>query len=53
MEKTALLFDEFAIPSKEEWLARVEKELKGRPIDELNTDWFGIDVQPFFHRSDI
>ncbi len=53
MEKSGLSFDEFAIPSKEDWINQINKELKGRAIDELNTNWYGIDVQPFFHRSDI
>lgn len=53
MEQAALSFGEFAIPTKEDWLNQVKKELKGRPIEELSSNWFGIDVQPFYHRSDI
>lgn len=53
MEKMRLTFDEFNFPSKEDWLRQVEKELKGKPLSDLNTSWFGIDIQPFFTGSDI
>lgn len=53
MENKASLFTEFPPISKEEWLAKVEKDLKGRSIAEL--DWepeAGIKISPFFHVQD-
>ncbi len=53
MKKSRLSFDEFVVPSKNDWLAQIEKELKGRPIEDLKNNWFGIDVEPVYHPSDI
>ena len=47
-----LSFEEFEFPSKDAWIQQVIKELKGKPIEGLNKDWYGIDVQPFYHHSD-
>ena len=53
MENNELSFDEFSPVSKEEWLAKLEKDLKGKPMEDLN--WFlGNDmvVPPFYHQED-
>jgi len=47
------LFHEFQPASKEEWVAQVLKELKGKPIESL--DWSvtsDLTLPPFFHRED-
>jgi methylmalonyl-CoA mutase len=47
------LFDAFAPVSKEEWLKKIEKELKGQPLESL--DWAlqgGLRASPFAHRED-
>lgn len=47
-------FSEFPAISKEEWLRQVAKDLKGKPIGEL--DWQaaeGIRVSPFAHADDF
>lgn len=47
------LFDQFESMSPEEWLARIEKELRGKPLDvvfwELSEDW---QMPPFGHPED-
>lgn len=47
------LFSAFPSSSKEEWLAKVSKELKGQPMESL--DWLlapDMRVSPFAHRED-
>ncbi len=46
-------FKDFDIPSKEDWLKQVEKELKGKPIEDLNRQWFGINIVPFLDKSNV
>ena len=48
------LFSEFPPATKADWLAKVEKDLKGKPIDTL--DWYleeGLILSPFAHAEDI
>jgi len=50
----ATLFEQFQPISKAEWLAKVEKDLKGKPIDGLN--WAineDIILTPFAHADDL
>lgn len=53
MNQPADFFAEFTPVSKEEWLARIAKDLKGRPLDDLywhlNAE---ITVDPFGHADD-
>ncbi len=56
MDLTTNLFGEFPAASKQEWLARMEKELKGKPLSELH--WHldldeSIVTAPFFHHDDL
>ena len=47
------LFKEFNSVSKKEWLAKVEKDLKGKPIDAFNWEPIeGIPLTPFAHADD-
>lgn len=53
MKNNESLFSEFPAISKEEWLAKIEKDLKGRSLEEL--DWApeeGIRISPFAHLED-
>lgn len=46
-------FDAFAPVSKAEWLEKIQKELKGQPLESF--DWLiqpGLAVSPFAHRED-
>lgn len=48
------LFAEFPGVTKAEWLSRVEKDLKGRPLQEL--EWQleeNITLEPFFHKEEV
>ena len=47
------LFSEFAPVSKAEWLARIEKDLKGRPISELTWELPPLSIDPFAHADDF
>lgn len=48
------LFPEFSPVTKEEWIAKVEKDLKGRAFDELNwTLSVDITLAPFYHSQDF
>jgi len=48
------LFSEFPKKTKAEWLAKVEKDLKGKPLDGLDWSLFdGMTMTPFFHADDL
>ncbi len=50
----ATLFEQFQPVSKAEWLAKVTKDLKGKPIDGLNwTINEAITLTPFAHADDL
>ena len=50
----ATLFKQFQSVSKAEWLAKVEKDLKGKPIDGLNWEVNDdITLTPFAHAEDL
>lgn len=51
--KKSTLFSEFKEQSKAEWLAKVEKDLKGKPLEGLNWDFFDTNMNPFFHADDL
>ncbi len=53
MEKTTQLFDGFRPVSKAEWLAKVERDLKGKPIADLDFEIGGIPFSPFNHSDDM
>ncbi|MFT7591499.1 MAG: methylmalonyl-CoA mutase, partial [bacterium] len=53
MNEQGLNFQEFQYPSKEQWLEQAKRELKGKPLEDLNHNWYGIDVQPFFNEKDL
>ena len=48
------LFSEFAPATKQDWLNKIEKELKGRPFEDLQWQLgeFGI-VEPFYVAEDV
>ena len=54
MEVKNNLFEEFSDVSREEWAAVAEKELRGRPLDDLK--WHlgeDVDIAPFYHPDDM
>lgn len=50
MEK---LFPEFSAKSKAAWLAKVEKDLKGKPLSGLNWEYDEKTYTPFYHAEDL
>jgi methylmalonyl-CoA mutase len=48
------LFPDFSPTSKEEWMAKVEKDLKGKPLEELFWQLEeDITLPPFYHKEDL
>jgi len=47
------LFNMFQAVTKEEWLAKVTKDLKGKPIEGLNWSFEGEEMTPFYHADDV
>ncbi len=52
------LFSEFAPSTKSEWLAKIDRDLKGRSIEELNwqlpnLDGTPLSISPFAHAEDL
>lgn len=52
MSKNNKLFSEFAPKTKAEWLAKVAKDLKGKPLDSLHWEYENEKLSPFYHRED-
>jgi methylmalonyl-CoA mutase len=47
------LFDEFEELSKDDWLLKAEKDLKGKSLDDLSSNWYGIKIEPYYSIEDI
>lgn len=47
------MFSNFKSVTKAEWLAKVKKDLKGKPIERLNWELEGMVLSPFYHQEDI
>ena len=47
------MFDEFTELSKDDWLLKVEKDLKGKSLDDLSSNWYGINIDPYYSIEDI
>ena len=48
------LFEEFEHTTKEDWIKKVQKDLKGKVLEDLN--WKpeeGIELAPYYHTSDL
>ncbi len=48
----ANLFDDFPPISKDKWLEKVYRDLKGKDPAELNSSFYGEPQNPFFHQDD-
>jgi len=54
MKDRKILFSDFNPTNKAEWLAKVEKDLKGKPLQDL--EWQleqDLRISPFYHREDF
>lgn len=47
------LFSEFDPTTKKEWLEKVEKDLKGKPLESLDWVFEGEQMTPFYHSKDV
>lgn len=47
------LFQDFPNVTKKEWLEKVVKDLKGKPLESLHWRIDGIELTPFFHQDDL
>ncbi|WP_448529333.1 methylmalonyl-CoA mutase family protein [Raineya sp.] len=49
-----MLFSEFQSVSPQEWLLQIEKDLKGKPLEEiLAKNYEGIPLKPFYTQEDV
>ncbi len=54
MSKDTNLFQDFSPTSKAEWLAKVEKDLRGKPLSDLQFHLEkDIVLEPFYHPEDV
>ncbi|KAB2817130.1 hypothetical protein F8C82_01670 [Phaeocystidibacter marisrubri] len=54
MSNSSLTFQEFPAASKAEWIAKIEKELKGGNFEDLFTHYGGdITLSPTYHSEDL
>lgn len=54
MSNSSNLFEEFPPVSKSEWLAKIEKDLKGKPLADLQFHLEeDITLEPFYHPDDF
>ncbi|MEZ4961361.1 MAG: methylmalonyl-CoA mutase family protein [Saprospiraceae bacterium] len=53
MDLTNNLFNEFPPVTKEEWLTKIKKDLKGKTVEELHWKLGEVSVDPFPHIDDI
>jgi methylmalonyl-CoA mutase len=53
LEVHSRLFTEFDTVSKDQWLQRIEKDLKGRALDNLDWHLPHLTVSPFAHADDV
>ncbi|MBI5915435.1 MAG: hypothetical protein HY842_08665, partial [Bacteroidetes bacterium] len=54
MTDPAHLFAEFPPISKADWLLKVRKDLRGKPLSDLNWQLpLGISIDPFPHADDL
>jgi methylmalonyl-CoA mutase len=47
------LFTEFEEQSKVDWLSKATADLKGKSVDSLASDWYGINIKPYYTREDL
>ena len=53
MQNVTDFFAEFPSISKEQWLERIEKDLKGKPLADLYWSVDGLDLDSFGHADDF
>jgi methylmalonyl-CoA mutase len=47
------LFGEFEEHTKIDWLSKATADLKGKSVDSLASDWYGINIKPYYTTEDL
>jgi methylmalonyl-CoA mutase len=47
------IFAEFNQQSKDDWLAKAQADLKGKPVESLSSNWYGLNIEPYYTREDF
>jgi methylmalonyl-CoA mutase len=47
------LFSEFKGHKKSDWLAKAIADLKGKQLDSLTSNWYGLNIEPYYSQEDL
>ena len=47
------MFAEFKELSKHDWLLKAEKDLKGKSLSDLSSNWYGLNIDPYYSIEDL
>ena len=47
------LFSEFIASTKGDWQTKAALDLKGKQINSLANNWYGLDIEPYYAKEDI
>lgn len=47
------LFSEFLANTKGDWLVKAISDLKGKPVDSLASNWYGLNIAPYYTQEDL
>ena len=47
------LFSEFIASTKDDWLKKAALDLKGKSIDSLANNWYGLPIKPYYTEEDL
>ena len=47
------LFSEFLANTKSDWLKKATSDLKGKPIESLTSNWYGLNIKPYYTQEDL
>lgn len=47
------LFSEFLANTKSDWLVKALSDLKGKSIDSLKSNWYGLNIEPYYTQEDL
>jgi len=47
------MFSEFAAHTKDDWQKKAIQDLKNKPIESLKSNWYGLDIEPYYAQEDF
>jgi len=47
------LFQDFQALAKKDWQSKAEKDLRGKSFSSIQSNWFGLDIEPYYSHEDI